>query len=184
MSALRDQQELITMEQYENLPENIRAEVFEGQIYYMASPSQIHQTILTELLVSIRSYLKKKGSNCQVFPAPFDVKLSDHPLTLVQPDIMIVCDKDKLDGKRCNGAPDFVIEIISPNNPSDDYIRKLYYYTSYGVREYWIVDARSQTILVYFFEQDSFNVRQYSFQDKIKVNIYDDLWINFAELEL
>ncbi len=184
MSALRDQQELITMEQYENLPENIRAEVFEGQIYYMASPSQIHQTILTELLVSIRSYLKKKGSNCQVFPAPFDVKLSDHPLTLVQPDIMIVCDKDKLDGKRCNGAPDFVIEIISPNNPSDDYIRKLYYYKSYGVREYWIVDPRSQTILVYFFEQDSFNVRQYSFQDKIKVNIYDDLWINFAELEL
>ena len=184
MSALRDQQELITMEQYENLPENIRAEVFEGQIYYMASPSQIHQTILTELLVSIRSYLKKKGSNCQVFPAPFDVKLSDHPLTLVQPDIMIVCDKDKLDGKRCNGAPDFVIEIISPNNPSDDYIRKLYYYKSYGVREYWIVDPISQTILVNFFEQDSFNVRQYSFQDKIKVNIYDDLWINFAELEL
>lgn len=184
MSALRDQQELITMEQYENLPENIRAEVFEGQIYYMASPSQIHQTILTELLVSIRSYLKKKGSNCQVFPAPFDVKLSDHPLTLVQPDIMIVCDKDKLDGKRCNGAPDFVIEIISPNNPSDDYIRKLYYYKSYGVREYWIVDPRSQTILVYFFEQDSFNVRQYSFQDKIKVNIYDDLWIDFAELGL
>ncbi len=184
MSALQAQQELITMEQYENLPENIRAEVFEGQIYYMASPSQIHQTILTELLVSIRSYLKKKGDNCQVFPAPFDVKLSDHPLTLVQPDIMIVCDKDKLDGKRCNGSPDFVIEIISPSNPSDDYIRKLYYYKNYGVREYWIVDPRNQTILVYFFEQDSFNVRQYSFQDKIKVNIYDDLWIDFAELEL
>ena len=182
MSALQAQQELITMEQYENLPENIRAEVFEGQIYYMASPSQIHQTILTELLVSIRSYFKKKGGNCQVFPAPFDVKLSDHPLTLVQPDIMIVCDKDKLDGKRCNGAPDFVIEIISPSNPSDDYIRKLYYYKNYGVREYWIVDPRSQTTLVYFFEQDSFNVRQYSFQDKIKVNIYDDLWIDFKEL--
>lgn len=184
MSALQAQQELITLEQYENLPENIRAEVFEGQIYYMASPSQIHQTILTELLVSIRSYLKKKGGNCQVFPAPFDVKLSDHPLILAQPDIMIICDKDKLDGKRCNGAPDFVIEIISPSNPSDDYIRKLYYYKNYGVREYWIVDPRSQTILVYFFEQDSFNVRQYSFQDKIKVNIYDDLWIDFAELGL
>ena len=97
---------------------------------------------------------------------------------------MIVCDKDKLDGKRCNGSPDFVIEIISPSNPSDDYIRKLYYYKNYGVREYWIVDPRNQTILVYFFEQDSFNVRQYSFQDKIKVNIYDDLWIDFAELEL
>ncbi len=184
MSALQAQQELITLEQYENLPENVRAEVFEGQIYYMASPSQIHQTILTELLVSIRSYLKKKGGSCQVFPAPFDVKLSDHPLTTVQPDIMVICDKDKLDGKRCNGAPDFIIEIISPSNPSDDYIRKLYYYKNYGVREYWIVDPRSRTTLVYFFEQDSFNVLQYSFQDKIKVNIYDDLWIDFKALGL
>ncbi len=184
MSALQAHQELITLEQYENLPENIRAEVFEGQIYYMASPSQIHQAILTELLVSIRSYLKKKGGNCQVFPAPFDVKLSGHPLTIVQPDIMVVCDKDKLDGKRCNGAPDFIIEIISPSNPSDDYIRKLYYYKNYGVREYWIVDPRSQTILVYFFEQDSFNVQHYTFQDKIKVNIYYDLWIDFTELGL
>ena len=184
MSVSQARQKLITLEQYENLPDNIRAEVFDGQIYYTAIPSQIHQTILTELLVSIRSYLRKKDDNCQVFPAPFDVKLSDHPLTIVQPDIMIVCDKDKLDGKRCNGAPDFIIEIISPSNPSDDYIRKLYYYKNYGVREYWIVDPIAQTVLVYFFEQNSFNVRQYSFQDKIKVNIYDDLWIDFAELEL
>lgn len=184
MSVLQAKQELIILEQYENLPENVRAEVFEGQIYYMASPSQIHQTILTELLVSIRSYLKKKDGSCQVFPAPFDVKLSDYPLTIVQPDIMVICDKDKLDGKRCNGAPDFIIEIISPSNPSDDYIRKLYYYKNYGVREYWIVDPRDQTILVYFLEQDSFHVQHYTFQDKIKVNIYDDLWIDFTELEL
>ena len=184
MSVSQARQKLITLEQYENLPDNIRAEVFDGQIYYTASPSQIHQTILTELLVSIRSYLRKKDDNCQVFPAPFDVKLSDHPLTIVQPDIMIVCDKDKLDGKRCNGAPDFIIEIISPSNPSDDYIRKLYYYKNYGVREYWIVDPIAQTVLVYFFEQNSFNVRQYSFRDKIKVSIYGDLWIDFTEFGL
>lgn len=184
MPALQARQEPITLEQYERLPEDIRAEVFEGQIYYMASPSQIHQAILTELLVSIHAYLKKKGGDCQVFPAPFDVKLSDHPFTIVQPDIIIVCDKDKLDGKRCNGAPDFIIEIVSPGNPSDDYIRKLYYYKNYGVREYWIVDPMEQAALVYFFEQNSFTVRQYSFQDKIKVNICDDLWIDFTELGL
>ena len=181
MSALQAQQELITLEQYENLPENIRAEVFEGQIYYMASPSQIHQTILTELLVSIRSYLKKKGSNCQVFPAPFDVKLSGHPLTIVQPDIMIVCDKDKLDGKRCNGAPDFIIEIISPSNPSDDYIRKLYYYKNAGVREYWIVDPRRKLVTVNYFEENMLNI-QYSFEATIKVHIYEDLFINFLDI--
>ena len=184
MSALQAQPEIITLEQYENLPEDIRAEVFEGQIYYMASPSQVHQTILLELSSVLNAFVKSKKGGCRVFIAPFDVKLSTSPLIIVQPDILIVCDKNKLDGNRCNGSPDFIIEIISPSNPSDDYIRKLYYYKNYGVREYWIVDPRSQTVLVYFFEQDSFNVRQYSFQDKIKVNIYDDLWIDFAELEL
>jgi len=183
MSALQVQSEIITLEQYESLPENIRAEVFDGHIYYMASPSQEHQTILTELLVLIRSYLKKKGGNCQIFPAPFDVKLSDHPLTIVQPDIMIICDKDKLDGKRCNGAPDFIIEIISPGNPADDYIRKLYYYKSYGVREYWIVDPRRKMVTVNYFEGNVFNI-QYSFDATIKVHIYDDLWIDFTELGL
>ena len=184
MAALQPQPQITTYEQYEAFSKERRIEVFDGQIFDMASPSQEHQTILTELLVAIRNYLRKKGGGCRVFPAPFDVKLSGHPLTIVQPDIMIVCDKDKLDGKRCNGAPDFIIEIISPSNPSDDYIRKLYYYKNYGVREYWIVDPRSQTILVYFFEQDSFNVQHYTFQDKVKVNIYSDLWIDFTELGL
>ena len=128
MPALQPQLQLITLEQYDKYPDQKRIEVFDGIIYDMASPSQEHQTILTELLVTIRNYIKSKNGNCSVFPAPFDVKLSDTPLTIVQPDILIVCDKNKLDGKRCNGAPDFIIEIVSPNNASDDYIRKLYYY--------------------------------------------------------
>lgn len=111
MSVIEAQQENITLEQYEALPEDTRAEVFDGHIYYMENPSQIHQTILTELIFSIRSYLKAKGGGCTVLPAPFDVKLSDKPLTIVQPDIIIICDKDKLDGKRCNGAPDFIRSI-------------------------------------------------------------------------
>ena len=69
-----------------------------------------------------------KEKSCRVFSAPFDVKLSDSPLVIVQPDIMVICDRDKLDGKRCNGVPDFIIEIVSAGNPSDDYIRKAYYY--------------------------------------------------------
>ena len=122
MSGLKIETSVTTLQQYEQLPENIRAEVFDGEIFYMASPSQEHQTLLTELLVSIRNYLQREKGECFVFPAPFDVKLSDRPLTIVQPDIMIICDKTKLDGKRCNGAPDFIIEIISPGNPADDYI--------------------------------------------------------------
>lgn len=136
MSASQPSSTLTTLEEYEAFPEDIRAEVFDGQIYYRTSPSQLHQTVLTELLVSIRDHLRKGDGRCQVFLTPFDMKLAAKPLTIVQPDIMIVCDKEKLDGKRCNGTPDFIIEIVSPSNPADDHIRKLYYYKNAGVREY------------------------------------------------
>ena len=168
----------ITLEQYEALPENRRAEVFDGD---MASPSQIHQMLSMELSNILYNYIKRKNGGCQVFSAPFDVKLSDKPLTIVQPDIMIICDKDKLDGKRCNGAPDFIIEIVSPGNPSDDYIRKLYYYKNAGVREYWIVDSRRKIVTVNDFEGDIVSV-QYSFDSIIKVNIFDDLYISFSDI--
>ncbi len=122
-----------------------------------------------------------KEKSCRVFSAPFDVKLSDSPLVIVQPDIMVICDRDKLDGKRCNGAPDFIIEIVSAGNPSDDYIRKAYYYKNAGVREYWIVDPRRKTVTVNYFENNIISV-QYPFDSIIKVNIYDDLQINFSEI--
>ena len=94
---------------------------------------------------------------------------------------MVICDKDKLDTKRCNGAPDFIIEIVSPSNPADDYIRKLYYYKNYGVREYWIVDPQRKSVTVNYFEKDILNV-PYTFNSVIKVNIYDDLYIDFSEI--
>lgn len=181
MPALQSHFPAVTLEEYEALPENIRAEVFDGQIYYMASPSQNHQIISMELSTILNSYLKNKKGSCRVFHAPFDVKLSDNPLTIVQPDLMIICDKSKLDEKRCNGAPDFIIEIVSPGNPSDDYIRKLYYYKNAGVREYWIVDPRRKTVTVNFFDASLLNL-QYSFDSTIKVNIYEDLFINFSDI--
>ena len=179
--ALQPQPTTITLEQYEALPENRRVEVFDGIVYDMASPSQIHQTLSMELSNILYNYIKSKKGSCQVFSAPFDVKLSDQPLTIVQPDIMVICDKDKLDEKRCNGAPDFIIEIVSPSNPSDDYIRKLYYYKNAGVREYWIVDPRRKTVAVNYFEGNIVSV-PYPFDSIIKVNIYDDLLINFSEV--
>lgn len=182
MSAI-EQQPITTFEEYNLLSPDIRAEVFDGQIQYMSSPSQIHQTILLELSSFLHHYVKEKNGVCKVFPAPFDVKLSDNPLTIVQPDIMIVCDQSKLDGKRCNGAPDFIIEIVSPNNPSDDYIRKLYYYQKYGVREYWIVDARRRLITVYYFEEELINI-SYSFDSVVKVHIYEDLYVDFFKIDI
>lgn len=181
MPALPSQPKIITLDQYEALPEDTRAEVFDGQIYYMSSPSQSHQIISMELSTILNTYVKSRNGSCIVFHAPFDVKLSDTPLTIVQPDLMVICDKSKLDGKRCNGAPDFIIEIVSPGNLSDDYIRKLYYYKNAGVREYWIVDPRRKTVTVNYFEKNMLNI-QYSFDSTIKVNIYDDLLINFSDI--
>ncbi|HHV09880.1 MAG TPA: Uma2 family endonuclease [Clostridiales bacterium] len=176
------QPRITTIEEYEALGEDIRAEVFDGQIQYMASPSQMHQEILRELLYVLTDYIKKKNGSCKTYSAPFDVKLNDAPLTIVQPDIMIICDKNKLDGKRCNGAPDFIIEIVSPGNSSDDYIKKLYYYKNYGVQEYWIVDAGRRIVTVNYFENDSVSV-QYPFEATVKVNIYEDLYIDFKSIE-
>jgi len=179
--AIQPQTEAITLGQYEALPENRRVEVFDGVAYDPASPSQIHQTLSMELSNILYNYIKSKKGSCQVFHAPFDVKLSDKPLTIVQPDIMIICDMNKLDGKRCNGAPDFIIEIVSPGNPADDYIRKAYYYKNAGVREYWIVDPRRRTVTVNYFEGNIVSV-PYPFDSIIKVNIYDDLLISFSEI--
>ncbi len=94
---------------------------------------------------------------------------------------MVICDKDKLDGKRCNGAPDFIIEIVSPVNLSDDYIRKAYYYKNAGVREYWIVDPRRKTVTVNYFEHNIVSV-PYPFDSIIKVHIFDDLYISFSDI--
>ena len=181
MPLLQPQTETVTLEQYETLPENTRAEVFDGVIYNMASPSQNHQTILTELLVLLRNYIYNKNGGCSVFPAPFDVKLNDNPLTIVQPDIMVICDKNKLDGKRCNGAPDFIIEIVSPGNASDDYIKKLYYYQNHGVREYWIVNPLKKIVQTYFFdgEEDS---NAFLFEDEISAHIFTGLSIKISDL--
>ncbi len=180
-SALPPQPETITLEQYEALPAEKRTEVFDGIAYDMASPSQIHQSISMQLSTVINNYILRKKGECSIFSAPFDVKLSDTPLVIVQPDIMVICDKNKLDGKRCNGAPDFIIEIVSPENPSDDYIRKLYYYKNYGVREYWIAYPKRKIVTINYFEKNILNV-QYSFYSTIKVNIYDDLLINFSNI--
>lgn len=173
--------EEITMEEYERFPEEKRVEIIKGIIYDMASPSRIHQELSGALFSAIFQYIHSKNGGCKVFSAPFDVKLFDKPLTIVQPDIMIVCDKTKLDDKRCNGAPDFIIEIVSPNNQVHDYVTKTYYYQNSGVREYWIVNPQRKTITVNYFEEADLD-QHYSFSDIIKVHIYDDLYIDFSEI--
>ena len=176
------QEKFYTEDYYYNLPEDVRAELVDGVlIYNQAAPSRIHQTILSELHAAIHSYFRTKGGFCRVYPAPFAVKLFENRTTIVEPDISVICDRDKLTDKGCTGAPDWVIEIVSPGNPGHDYILKLNLYAEAGVCEYWIVNPIEQTVLVYHLEE-KVRVIAYTFQDKVKVNIYEDLYIDFADI--
>jgi Uma2 family endonuclease len=184
MSEVLARTNIYTEEDYYNLPENVRAELMDGQIYYMSAPSRIHQEILMFLSKTIANYIDSKKGPCKVYPAPFAVKLfSEDDKNVVEPDISVICDPNKLTDRGCTGAPDWVTEIVSPGNPGHDYIRKLNLYADAGVKEYWIIDPDKKRIFVYFLEK-AFEVETYTLLDKIKVNIYDDLWIDFKELEL
>ncbi len=184
MSEVLARTNIYTEEDYYNLPENVRAELIDGQIYYMSAPSRIHQEILMFLSKTIANYIDSKKGPCKVYPAPFAVKLfSEDDKNVVEPDISVICDPNKLTDRGCTGAPDWVTEIVSPGNPGHDYIRKLNLYADAGVKEYWIIDPDKKRIFVYFLEK-AFEVETYTLLDKIKVNIYDDLWIDFKELEL
>lgn len=179
------QPKIYTPDDYYNLPEDVRAELIDGDlIYNQAAPSRIHQTILMELSGTIREYIRSRGGSCKVFPAPFAVQLKEDRATVVEPDISVICDKTKLTDRGCTGAPDWIIEIVSPSNSSNDYILKLNLYANFGVREYWIVDPSSEKVFVYYLESSDFSVQTYTFQDCIPVHIYQDLQIDFNTLEI
>ncbi len=114
-------------------------------------------------------------------PPPFAVFLNKDNKNYVEPDISVICDKKKMDDWGCNGAPDWIIEIISPSTQQMDYGIKLFKYRTAGVREYWIVNPTTQTVNVYDFEHEK-GTCQYSFQDPVPSCIYHELVIQFSEL--
>ena len=147
----------------------------------MAPPSPMHQELVMELSATLRDYIKKNGGPCKVYPAPFAVFLNEDDRNYVEPDISVICDPSKVDNRGYQGAPDFIIEIVSPSSQRMDYLTKLFKYRTAGVREYWIVNPLQRTVQVYSFEgtEDS---TQYSFDDEITVTIYGDLKICVADL--
>ena len=174
-------EKVYTIEDIYALPEGQRAELIDGRMYMMAPPNTNHQRLITHLTVNIQNYINSQKGACEVFPAPFAVFLNQDDKNYVEPDISVICDKDKLDDRGCNGAPDWIIEITSPSNPQYDYGIKLFKYRNAGVREYWIVNPQKKTVMVYDFENET-KSNQYSFEDDIPVCIYDDLVINIENM--
>ncbi len=164
------------------LPEGKRAELIDGQMYMMATPSTKHQRLVKEFTYQIENYIRGKNGDCEVLPAPFAVFLNADNKTYVEPDISVICDKDKLNDKGCNGAPDWIIEIVSPTSSRMDYVIKLFKYRSAGVKEYWIVDLDKNRISVWNLENE--DMFEYTFSDIVKAGIYEDLEIDFSKIEI
>ena len=136
-----------TIEDIYNLPNGQRAELIDGKLYMMAAPGRVHQRIVMELSFRIREYIGRNGGDCEVYLSPFAVFLNANDRIYLEPDISIICDKNKLTDEGCKGAPDWIIEVVSPSSRPMDYNKKLFKYRTAGVREYWIVDYERNLIM-------------------------------------
>jgi Uma2 family endonuclease len=181
MPLPKERIETYTTDYIESLPEGERAELIDGVVYDMASPLRIHQEFVSIFTTVLNNYIKSNNGECKVYPAPFAVYLNKDNKNYVEPDISVICDKEKLDERGCNGAPDFIIEIISPSTKWLDYGKKMFKYRTSGVREYWIVNPDSRTVNVYDFEHDDEKSDFYSFDDEITSCIYPDLTVRLAD---
>lgn len=176
---LPQQQKICTINDIYSLPDHQRAELINGQIYYMAPPSRVHQKIILEISTIINNHIKKNGGSCELNIAPFAVFLNKDDKNYVEPDISVICDKNKLTDKGCSGAPDWIIEIVSPTSRRMDYHIKLFKYRTAGVKEYWIVDIDKNRITVYNFELE--DTSEYSFDESVVPSIYPDLFIRLND---
>ena len=164
-------EQIYTVDDIYALPEGERAELIDGKIYYMAPPSRVHQDIIFSLSRKIADYIDSKNGGCKVYLAPFAVFLNEDDKNYVEPDISIICDSNKLNDKGCVGAPDWIVEIVSPSSKQTDYYKKLFKYRTAGVREYWVADPDRKIVTVYNFEHDT--MEEYPFGEEVPAGIYE-----------
>ena len=172
-----------TYSDYLTWDDDNRYELIDGEVYMLAAPSLAHQEISGNLFIQIHTYLK--GKTCKVYSAPCDVRLNDDTKddTVVQPDMIVVCDPAKIEnGKSCNGAPDMVVEILSPSSITNDQIIKLNKYMEAGVKEYWIVDPETRSVQVYFLRNGEWTFRIYKGTDVGFVNILENCRVHLVDV--
>ena len=165
------------------LPEGVRAELIDGQLWYMASPTRTHQKINGEMHLAVANYIRAHGGQCEVYIPPFAVFLYGDESTYLEPDLTVICDPSKLEERGCIGAPDWVVEILSPSSSGLDCTKKLLKYRDAGVREYWIISPEKRIIIVYLFadkkEQETSAI--YSFDDAVPCSLWPDFSIRLAD---
>ena len=171
-----------TLEDYLALPEEQRVELIDGIFYDMAAPTALHQIIGGFLYKKLLDHALTHKGPCIPLMSPVDVQLDEDDKTVVQPDVMIVCDRSRFQNGRIFGAPDFLVEVLSPSTRKKDMQLKLYKYANAGVREYWMIDPDKKTIVVYDLEHEELPVI-YGFEDSIPVKVWEGACvIDFKEI--
>ena len=181
--ALQKETQRYTYADYCVWDDGERWELIDGVPYMMSpAPSRVHQSISGQLYGQLFNFLKDKP--CKVYHAPFDVRLNidKEDDTIVQPDLLVVCDESKLDDKGCKGAPDMVIEIVSPSTAQHDKVLKFNKYLQVGVREYWIVDPDSKTVTVHVLEHGNYITNAYGDTDAAPIHVLKGCTIHFQDV--
>ena len=170
--TLHKRQGEYTIRDYYNLPEDVRAELIDGVIYYMSAPTSLHQIIASAMHYEIKKYIEKKGGKCLPLMSPVDVRLDGDDKTMVQPDLLILCDLNKLKRWGIMGAPDFVLEVLSQSTRKKDCVKKVQKYADAGVKEYWVIDPMGKNMLVYNFMGEEYP-EIYSLNETVSMHMYN-----------
>jgi len=170
-----------TYADYLQWDDDVRRELIDGVPYLMAAPSWRHQEILGNLHVLFRAILK--GKTCKVF-LPIDVRLNADTLddTVVQPDLVIICNQSILDDVSCKGVPDMVVEILSPSTASYDKTLKFKTYLNAGIREYWIIDPEENFLAVHILKDGNYITHAYTSEENVPVHVLDGCVISLPEV--
>lgn len=164
------------------LPDGVRAELLDGEMFMMATPVFIHQELLGWMHLEIASHIRGKNGKCKAILAPFAVYLMNDDRNYVEPDLLVMCSRERLKTDGIHGAVDWAIEIVSPSSRTMDYKRKVAAYEKAGIREYWIVDPQKKVVSVYRLEE-GWVPEIYSFQDTVPSRTVKDLSIDFAKFQ-
>lgn len=172
---------------YLQLPNDYSYEILEGNVYAMTpAPAVRHQLVLRNILVMLVNSMK--NTECEVISAPCDLLLPEkdedieHTSTVVQPDIFVVCDRSKLKDKYCLGAPDLIVEVVSPSRPSIDYVKKLHIYEKHSVREYWIVNYTQKEVMIYKLDNNEYNAPKICLSGTINSGIFRNLKLSLEDI--
>ena len=173
-----------TLDDYLALPDERRVELIDGVFYDMAAPTTIHQAICLFLAKKLLDFTLERGGPCIPLASPVDVLLDEDKHTVVQPDVLIVCDRGRFQNGRVWGAPDFLAEILSPSTRKKDLFLKYHKYQRAGVREYWIIDPGKRVIVTYYLEdEDDLLPHIYGEKDSVPVMIWGgECKIDFGEI--